>query len=424
MSRQTRLGLTLATGVLALVVIVVSVVQLNRYDNQRSAAAEVPAPLAIGTALQRPRPVPTMQLVDARGKPFSTRRWRGKWVVLAPSMTLCHEVCPMTTAALDEIVGALRQQRLAGQVSVAEVTVDPWRDSPARLRAYARLAGVNFQQLTGTQAEIERIWKFFGVYYARVPQGKPPDTDWMTGKPETFDVDHTDAVFLIDPAGQERILDEGMPDVGDRLPASLQKLLSEEGVHNLAHPQFPWTPKEIVEDLYYLMNRNLPAGALGTVKPPSQAAAARALSDSPHPLAVLHQHASTLLPSNQTLAAELRALKGYPVVVNAWASWCGPCRSEFSLFAVASARYGRQVAFLGNDTDDSAADAQQFLKQHPVSYPSYQGSEASLTSFAQIAGLPTTIFIGRSGKVVYVHTGSYDTQAALAQDIQRYALGA
>ena len=112
------------------------------------------------------------------------------------------------------------------------------------------------------------------------------------------------------------------------------------------------------------------------------------------------------------------------MAINAWASWCGPCRSEFSLFAVASARYGRQVAFLGNDTDDSAGDAKQFLSQHPVSYPSYQSSEAALTPFAQIAGLPTTIFVGRSGRVVYVHTGSYDTQAALTQDIQRYALGA
>ena len=230
MSRQMRLGLTLATGVLALVVIVVSVVQLNHYDHQQSAAATVPAPLAIGTALQRPRRVLTMQLIDAQAKPFSTTRWRGKWVVLAPSMTLCHEVCPMTTAALDEIVGQLRQQHLGGQVDVVEVTVDPWRDTPSRLRAYARLSGASFQQLTGTQAEIKRIWKFFGVYYARVAQGKPPDTDWMTGKPETFDVDHTDAVFVIDPAGQERIVDEGMPEIDGNLPASLHKLLSEQGM--------------------------------------------------------------------------------------------------------------------------------------------------------------------------------------------------
>ena len=92
--------------------------------------------------------------------------------------------------------------------------------------------------------------------------------------------------------------------------------------------------------------------------------------------------------------------------------------------AAASARYGRRVAFLGNDTNDSATDAKKFLSQHPVSYPSYQGSQSALSSLAQIAGLATTIFVGPSGKVVYVHTGSYDTQTTLEQDIQRYALGA
>jgi cytochrome c biogenesis protein CcmG/thiol:disulfide interchange protein DsbE len=397
--------------------------QLNHYDHQRTAAAQVPAPLAVGTALQRPRPVPSINLIDAQGKHFSTAQWKGKWVVLAPSLTLCHEVCPMTTAVLDQIRRQVARQGLAGQVTVAEVTVDPWRDSPARLRAYGRLSDASFQQLTGAQSAVKKLWKFFGVYYTRVPQGNPPDTDWMTGRPEKFDVDHTNAVFILDPAGQERIVDEGMPQVSGPLPATLHKLLNAGGEHNLARPQFGWTANEIVQDLDYLMNRSVPARAAAAVSPPSPAAAARALSDSPHPLAALHRHAGTVLPAGQSLAAELKALRGYPVVVNAWASWCGPCRAEFSLFGVESARYGRQVAFLGNDTNDSAADAKQFLGKHPVSYPSYQGSQSSLGSLAQIAGLPTTIFIGRSGKVVYVHTGSYDTQTTLQQDIERYALG-
>ena len=110
-------------------------------------------------------------------------------------------------------------------------------------------------------------------------------------------------------------------------------------------------------------------------------------------------------------------------MINAWASWCAPCRSEFRLFASAAARYGRRVAFLGADTGDSTADAQAFLTQHHVSYPSYQTNTSDLRSLAVIEGLPTTIFINRAGKVAYVHTGQYDAQGSLDADIASHANG-
>jgi cytochrome c biogenesis protein CcmG/thiol:disulfide interchange protein DsbE len=412
-----------AVAVMAALVVVLSVVQAARYDHPRTTIAGAPAPLAVGTALQRPRPVPSVGLIDANGKPVSLNRWHGKWVVLAPSLTLCHEVCPMTTGALMQLTVQLRRAGLSKQVAVVEATVDPWRDTPARLRAYRRLSGADFPLLTGTQAAIHRLWKFFGVYYARVAQGKPPDVDWLTGKPETFDVNHTDAVFIIDPAGQERIIDEGMPSVSGQLSRPLRRLLNDQGRHNLAHPQLAWTAGELVEDLYYLMNRNVPASALAKVSAPSASAAARALAGSPHPLAALHAQAGRLLSASASLSAELRALRGYPVVLNLWASWCGPCRSEFPLFASASAAYGRRVAFLGNDTNDSPSDARTFLAQHPVSYPSFQESPDALTSLAQLQGLPMTIFINRSGHVVHINAGAYASRTRLVQDIERYALG-
>ncbi len=157
--------------------------------------------------------------------------------------------------------------------------------------------------------------------------------------------------------------------------------------------------------------------------PTGTAAVNQALAGSPAPLAKLHDQASRLLGSDAALTARLHALRGYPIVVNAWASWCVACKSEFNLFRSAAVQYGRGVAFLGADNEDNAGDAQAFLRQHQLSYPSYQTTNSQLQSLLPggLQGLPTTIFIGRDGKVTYVHNGQYSSQGSLNGDIQSYA---
>jgi cytochrome c biogenesis protein CcmG/thiol:disulfide interchange protein DsbE len=155
----------------------------------------------------------------------------------------------------------------------------------------------------------------------------------------------------------------------------------------------------------------------------SPAAVARELAGSPPPLAALHRQASELLPgATRGLLKRIRALRGRPTVVNAWESYCVPCRAEFGLFASAAATFGRRVAFLGADANDAAADGRAFLAQHPVSYPSYGTTTSALSPLGVVEGFPTTFFIDASGRVTHVHDGEYDSLGTLEQDISQYAL--
>jgi cytochrome c biogenesis protein CcmG, thiol:disulfide interchange protein DsbE len=153
--------------------------------------------------------------------------------------------------------------------------------------------------------------------------------------------------------------------------------------------------------------------------------ARRALAGAPAPLAELHAQGGDLLDgSRTTVAARIKALRGHPIVVNKWASWCGPCRYEFPFLQEASVRYGRRVAFLGLNSGDNRGDAQSFLKRFPVSYPSYvDPHERIATSLDAGAAYPTTIFYDAQGRRQFIHQGGYATRAKLEQDVERYALG-
>ena len=109
-------------------------------------------------------------------------------------------------------------------------------------------------------------------------------------------------------------------------------------------------------------------------------------------------------------------------MVNKWASWCGPCREEFPWFQRLSARYGKQVAFLGVDSQDSDDAAGTFLGEFPLPYPSYSDPEQAIGRRLEAArGLPDTSFFDTGGNLVFTRQGGYASQADLAADIRRYA---
>jgi cytochrome oxidase Cu insertion factor (SCO1/SenC/PrrC family)/thiol-disulfide isomerase/thioredoxin len=159
--------------------------------------------------------------------------------------------------------------------------------------------------------------------------------------------------------------------------------------------------------------------------PTSPGAIRSELAGSPAPLAALHRQSSKLLPGGwPALLLRLESLRGHPVVLNIWASWCQPCQEEFKLFATASAQYGKSVAFLGADVNDNPASAASFLTQHHVSYPSYwMNSSAIPARLVELEGTPETVFINAAGHPTYVNDGAYLSQGALDNDIATYAYG-
>lgn len=148
------------------------------------------------------------------------------------------------------------------------------------------------------------------------------------------------------------------------------------------------------------------------------------LAGSPAPLAGLHAQADRLLRGGQpALQRRIAAMKGHPVVVNVWASWCGPCNEEAPSFQRVSLDRGREVAFIGVNLKDSRSGARGFLRRYPSTYPSYEDPDGGIYNAYKLLGAPTTIFYTPSGRKAFVHQGPYRTTADLDRDIDRYALG-
>jgi protein SCO1/2 len=146
-----------------------------------------------GTLIDPPVPATDFTLTDQNGGAFRLSDQRGKTILIFFGYTHCPDVCPVTLSNFKRIKELLGNQ--AQQVEFVFITVDPERDTPAVLRQHLANFDPAIIGLTGTQVELEKVWKAYGVYRARVDSGSAAG----------YLIDHTAITYLIDAQGNWRL---------------------------------------------------------------------------------------------------------------------------------------------------------------------------------------------------------------------------
>lgn len=102
----------------------------------------------------------------------------------------------------------------------------------------------------------------------------------------------------------------------------------------------------------------------------------------------------------------LEQLKGQVVMINFWASWCGPCRQEMPLLEKLHAKY-KSMGFtmLGVNVEPDTSLAAGFLAKTPVTFPILFDTRSEVSKLYQVAGMPSTVIIDRKGNLRWVHKG-------------------
>jgi len=119
---------------------------------------------------------------------------------------------------------------------------------------------------------------------------------------------------------------------------------------------------------------------------------------------------STLPPVDLDAFVSALAADGRPTVVNLWASWCIPCRSEAPLLREASTRFGDRVRFVGVATEDAPSDSIAFIHEFDLTFENFGDPAGAVKAWASAPGLPVTLFVLPGGEILRRHYGVIDDQ--------------
>lgn len=112
------------------------------------------------------------------------------------------------------------------------------------------------------------------------------------------------------------------------------------------------------------------------------------------------------LKTNNGNNMRLSELRGQVVLINFWASWCGPCRQEMPLLDDIHSKYSKLgFTVLGVNVDKDPKQADKILKDIPVTFPILYDSESSVSKTFNVNAMPTTVIVDRNGEMRFLHLG-------------------
>lgn len=132
------------------------------------------------------------------------------------------------------------------------------------------------------------------------------------------------------------------------------------------------------------------------------------------------QAAEFSLPSRTGEAVSLSSLKGQVVLINFWATWCGPCRKEMPLLEQIQKKYASLgFTMLGVNVEEDTTMMQAFLKDVPVTFPILLDPANGVSKLYNVAAMPSTVIVDRKGNVRYLHQGYKPGDESKYQDMIR-----
>ena len=309
--------------------------------------------------------MPAFNLQDQLGHAFDSQTTAGKDLVIAAFHTTCHETCPLYTALFFQL-----KRNLPPGVLLAEVTTDPATDTPTVLDAYGRGISASWTFATGSKDALAAFWKPFGVELA-------------TGD------SHVSTLALVDRHGYVRLVYRGVPDIGTDIPASLVTTLGAAGLQQLASHGDGWGAPSVLQSLLTITGPEQATQTGGGLAP------------------------SFTLASTDGRRVSLADLKGQPLVINFWASYCPPCRAEMPLLQrrVGSLSTVRLVLVNEGDTSQGARD---FLSATGIQQAALLDTDLKVGRAYGVLPLPTTVFVRADGSIAGRQVGELDDRVLAA----------